>query len=146
MPPQFSVRLEGEDKVRVGLNRFECTLEPISKADLKAMMERARKTTPAYQGGAEYAIPERGDYERTGNLGRSVDIIEDGLTVRIEVNAFHGGTEYGPFVLGRGDGSGQAWWHAGRWPTMRSAVDDELDWLTATIDDDLQASVEAAGL
>lgn len=146
MPAQITIRLENDDKVRLGLNRWAKTLAPIAKADIKAAMERARKVSPAYQGGSQYNIAERGGYERTGNLGRSVFVMEEGLSVRIVVEAYRDGQDYGGLVLGDGRGGGQAWFHAGRWPTLFGAVEAEYDQLTNDIDAHLGDSAEAVGL
>lgn len=147
---QFSVRVEGDQQVRVGLNKFADTLAPICRADVKDAMDRAVAKSPGYLGGTSYTTPEAG-YARTGNLGRSVTIEQNGLTTTIKNDAYSTrGFNYGPLVLGMGDGSGQKETYARNgWPTLRSAVDAEVDKLAGnggTLDKALGDSAKAAGL
>lgn len=144
--PQVTLRLENDDKVRLGLNKWGRSLKPLTRAALRAVMKRALKVSPAHRGGNTYAIETRGDYERTGNLGRSTFLVEEGLSFRVQSEAYRDGQPYSEFVIGDGDGNGQAPWHVGRWPTLRSAVEGEFDALTNELDDDVQASAEAVGL
>ena len=144
--PSITLRLENDDKVRLGLNKWGQSLSPLTRAIIRAAMKRALKVSPAYKGGNAYAIEGRGDYERTGNLGRSTFLVEEGLSFRVQSEAYRDGQPYSEFVIGDGDGNGQAPWHVGRWPTLRSAVEGEFDALTSELDVDVQASAEAVGL
>lgn len=142
---QISVRLENDDKVRLGLNKWAQAVERISRDDLRDAMRRAKKRSVSDPAGGPYSVPERG-YVRTGNLSASTELIEDGLTFRIESNAMHDGEPYSVYVIGRADGSGQARIHQGWWTPLRTSVDDEIDDLVRDIDADLGQSAEAAGL
>lgn len=144
--PSVTLRLENDDKVRLGLNKWGQSLKPLSRASLRAAMKRALKVSPAYRGGNSYAIETRGDYERTGNLGRSTFLVEEGLSFRVQSEAYRDGQPYSEFVIGDGDGNGQAPWHVGRWPTLRGAVEAEFEQMTEDLDAELQDSAEAAGL
>ena len=143
--PQFSVRVEGLDKLRVGFNKFITTLPVITKAWLKRVMALAMKRSVPYKGGNSYAIPERG-YERTGNLGSSTYLMESGQTYTIKSEAVRKGHAYSVFVIGNSAGEGQASVHYGFWTPMRSAVDLELEAALPEGDRVLQKGIEAAGL
>lgn len=146
MPVQVSVRVEGDDKIRAGLNRWARTLEPVSREVIQEHMKRAMKRSIPYLGGASYGVPERG-YVRTGNLGRSAYVEQTGLTTTIKVQAYNQqGREYGRYVVGGADGEGQAYMHAGWWMTLRDSVDAELDELTGDVDAAIGDSAEAVGL
>lgn len=143
---QVTLRLENDDKVRLGLNKWGQSLKPLTRVHLRAAMKRALKVSPAYKGGSAYAITLRGPDERTGNLGRSTFVVEEGLSVRVRSEAYRDGESYSEFVVGDGDGNGQAWFHVGRWPTLRGAVEAEFEQLVSDLDDDIQASAEAEEL
>ena len=108
-------------------------------------MERARKRSIPWLGGNAYAVPERG-YVRTGNLGRSAYIEQDGASTRIRVEAYRNGVEYGKYVVGDAEGQGQAYMHAGWWMKLRDAVDAEIEDMTTEVDTAIQDSAEAIGL
>ena len=146
MPIQLSLRVEGDTQVRAGLNRYAQTVDRVTREVVKAAMERALKKSIPYRGGASYDVPERGGYVRTGNLGRSGYIEQVGLSTRIRVEAYRDGREYGGYVVGNAEGTGQAWMHVGRWTTLRQAVDAEIDGLTGELDGELQRGVGQAGL
>jgi len=145
MPPTITVRLEGDQKLRTGLNQWARSLAPITRERLRAAMQAAKKASVPHLGGASYAVPERG-YERTGQLGFSTFLVEEGLSVRVVSEAYQNGQAYSEFVVGRADGTGQAGVHAGWWMTMRDAVDAEVEIMLTELDDELQASAESAGL
>jgi hypothetical protein len=106
-------------------------------------MEKAAKVSVPYVGGNSYAVPETGGpYERTGNLGRSVQVYQRGLTTVIEVEAYRRGRRYDEYVIGDRDGKRQATIHQNRWMTMKDAVDYQLDELVEKLDDDNQALID----
>lgn len=142
---QLTIRLEGDDRVRVGLNRWANTLEPLSREKLLFYMERAKKRSIPWLGGSRYAVPERG-YRRTGNLGASADVVLEGLSARIQVEAYRNGRRYDVFVVGDAGGQGQAVVHQGWWVPLRKSVDDEVSYLADDLDESIQSSAEAAGL
>ena len=148
----ISLRATGLDKLQTGFAQFVKTIEPVSEQEPRAALERARAVSPGYLGGSDYTTPEppNSGYQRTGNLGRSAYVEQDGLSSRLIVNAYSpGGQEYGVYVVGDAAGQGQAAIHAGRWPTLRSAVDAQIDQLTTVgqgLDAALQDSAKAAGL
>ena len=69
-----------------------------------------------------------------------------GLSPRTRVEPYRDGREYGGYVVGNAEGTGQAWMHVGRWTTLRQAVDAEIDGLTGELDGELQRGVGQAGL
>jgi len=143
---QITLRSEGADKIRVGLNRYLTTIQRVTKAIVRKTARKAMRRSVPYTGGRSYAVPVR-DYKRTGNLGRSTFVIEDGLSFRIESNAVNDrGKPYSTFVIGKADGSGQAKIHDGWWIPLATAVNEELAPLIAELDDELQKSAEAVGL
>ena len=143
--PQFSVRIEGLDKLRIGLNKYIQTLPVITKSWLERIMEKAMKRSVPYKGGNVYDVPERG-YERTGNLGRSTYMVINGLTYTIKSEAASKGGAYSVLVIGNSKGEGQARVHYGFWTPMRSAIDLELEAALPEGDRKLQEGIEAAGL
>lgn len=142
---QFSLRWIGLDTLQNGMGRFVKSIPPITRERNKAAMERARKRSVSDGPFGAYTPADRG-YVRTGNLKGSTYIEEDGLSVRIFVNAMRDGRDYGGYVVGDGDGYGQAQIHAGYWVPLRQSVDDEIERLLVEIDKDLQDSAEAVGL
>lgn len=143
---QVTVRIEGADRLRAGLNRWLTTIQTVTHEIIRAAMERAMHESVPYQGGNSYAVPERG-YVRTGNLGSNTLLIQEGLSYRIESHAYNrSGEPYSPHVIGRADGSGQAGVHVGYWTPLREAVDQELDTLTEDLNQAFQDSAEAIGL
>jgi len=143
---QFSVRIEGLAKLRVGLNKYIQTLPVITKAWLERVMEKAMKRSVPYRGGNAYDVPER-NYERTGNLGRSTYMVISGLTYTIKSEAASRRSgAYSVFVIGNSKGEGQARVHYGFWTPMRSAIDLELEAALPEGDRELQKGIEAVGL
>lgn len=144
--PQFSMRVEGLDKVRVGFNKFVTTLPVITKAFVKKLMKAAMKQSVPYNGGNSYDVEERG-YTRTGGLGRNTYLMETGLTYTIKSEAYSKrGKPYSRSVIGDAQGQGQARVHVGWWVPMRTAVDYQLESALPEADRELQKGVEAAGL
>lgn len=144
--PQFSMRVEGLDKVRVGFNKFVTTLPVITKAVIKKMMLAAMKQSVPFNGGNSYGVPERG-YIRTGQLGRVTRLDENGLTYTIKSDAYtRQGKPYSRLVIGDAQGQGQARVHEGWWVPMRTAVDYQLENALPEADRELQKGAEAAGL
>lgn len=146
----ISLRITGLEQVQTGFNKFAATLEPVTRAATYAALERASKVSPGYLGGNSYTAPESG-YVRTGNLGRSVQLEQDGLSSRLSVSAFSTkGYEYGHLIIGTADGSGQGDYAAAiGWVPLRKAVDDEIVKLTTPgqgLGADLQKSAKDAGL
>ena len=142
---QFSLRWIGLDTLQNGMNRFVKSVPEITRERNREAMRKAKKRSVSDPPGGAYSVPERG-YVRTGNLSASTYLEEDGLTVRIIVNAVRDGRDYGGYVVGNGDGYGQAGIHQGYWVTMRDAVDDEVEDLVRDIDEKLGESAEALGL
>jgi len=139
---QISVRLEGADTVRRGLNNFSKTLAPLTKKIIKVAMERARKKIIRYP-------PERPGqtYVRTGTYGRSYALNESGLTYTLVSDAVSPtGTRYTRYVGGMADGSGRAWMHVGRWKLAREAVDEEIDPLVAEINAEIKREAREQGI
>ena len=142
---QFSLRWIGLDTLQNGMNRFVKSVPEITRERNREAMRKAKKRSVSDPPGGAYSVPERG-YVRTMNLSASTYLEEDGLTVRIIVNAVRDGRDYGGYVVGNGDGYGQAGIHQGYWVTMRDAVDDEVEDLVRDIDEKLGESAEALGL
>lgn len=138
--PQFSVRMEGPDQVRVGLNKFVKTMPVVTLGRVKATMERAMKRSVPYNGGNSYSVPER-SYVRRGILGRMTTLEQNGATYTIKSTA-----PRSTYVIGNAQGQGQARVHVGWWTPMRTAVDFELESMLPEADRELQNSIEAAGL
>ena len=161
MPPTISRRLVGVDKLQTAFNKFATVLPTLTNVDTRAALTAAVAKSPGYLGGNSYSVPN-GDVgphgtPRTGNLGRSTMVWQEGGSVRITVSAYSPkGFEYGPLVLGYADGSGQGYTASNgqfvsnsHWPTLRSVVDEQIALLTqpgAGLDADLSKAAKDAGL
>ena len=151
--PTLSVRVVGLDKLQTGFNQYSQAVEPVTRAGAYGALDKATKKSPGYLGGNSYSVPngDTGPHgtPRTGNLGRSTYLEQDGLSSRLHVDAYsEQGFEYGAKVLGNADGSGQGQAYA-HWPTLRAAVDEQVDILTQAggpLDSDLQDAAGKAGL
>lgn len=145
--PQLSVRVEGLDRLRTGLTGWANTLAPVCRDTIYAALERALKKSPGWLGGSAYTTPDAG-YVRTGNLGRSVSVEQNGATTTIKNSAYSTrGFQYGGLVLGDADGGGQkAVYTRNGWVTLRAAVDEQVRQLTVKngeLDGALQDSAKA---
>lgn len=137
------------DQVQRGIRNIGQALPNIGKKHILAAMKRAKKTgSGGYSSGpySGYNVPPRGAYVRTGTYGKSFDVIQDGLSVRLVSEAYRDGHPYSVFVGGDARGGGQASVHAGRWPKIADAVDAELDTLLTETDADLSRVIRQQGL
>lgn len=147
-----SLRVQGLNELMTGFNQFAQTVAPVTREGTYAALERAVAKSPGWLGGNEYTapLPDSGVNVRTGNLGRSVQLEQDGLSSRITVEAYSkDGYEYGKGVIGDGYGAGQSEYNVGRWLPLRQAVDDEVRLLTLRgqgLDADLAGSAKDCGL
>jgi hypothetical protein len=142
---QFSAKLTGADKVQLGIRSLGKALPNVDNDDVEKAMQRAAKVSVPYVGGNEYAVPlpNSGFNGRTGNLGRSVIVYQQGPSHKIKVEAYsRGGFDYTTLVIGDRDGTGQAETNQQRWVTMKDAVDYQLDDLVQTLDKDNQALID----
>lgn len=149
---QITARLEGNDKLRRGLNKIDKVLPGLHMPSLRKAMKRAMKRAVPWRGGGSYDVPVtenqtngRG-YQRTGNLGASTQIEEEGHSVRIVSNANGRSGGYSRRVIGYADGEGQAWMHKGRWVLLRTAVDDELRVFLVEYDADMSDIMRQEGI
>lgn len=143
--PQFSIRLENDDKVRVGLNRWAQAVTRITREDTREAMRRAKARSVSDPTGGPYPVPERG-YIRTMNLSASTWLEENGLTVTIKSEAMRDGRPYSGYVVGDASGFGQARIHQGYWTPLRQSVDEAVEELVTDVDAHLGESAEALGL
>lgn len=147
---QISVRIDSE-KVSIGLRKFGDSIPDIvSEAVEGDYAERVLKAIGGdYRGGSSYGVPlpASGVDVRTGNYGRSVTWVREGMTYRFLNNAYsRRGYNYGPLLTGDGNGQNQKWWAAGRWPIAKIEVENETLSLVTKMDKSLQNGIEAAGL
>jgi len=146
-----SLRVTGLEQVQTGFNKFAQTIGPVCREQTYAAIERATHKSPGWLGGASYTapLPPSGDH-RTGNLGASVQLEQDGLSSRVSVEAYSKeGYEYGKGVIGDAYGQGQSEYNQGRWVPIRQAVDEEIAAITvpgAGIDAGLAQSAKDSGL
>jgi hypothetical protein len=144
----LSLRVTGTDNLITGFNKFSTTLVPVTRESAYHALELASAESPGYLGGGSYIAPEVG-YIRTGNLGRSLLLEQEGLSARMSVQAYsEKGYEYGHLVLGDASGSGQRGYNA-HWIKLRVAVDKQIEALTRAgglLDHDISKSIKDAGL
>ena len=131
-----------DDGVKLGLQKIAGKLPQVTRETLDEIMEQAKfEASGGYSGGNSYTVPTvYGQvYERTGNLGRSVRYLREGLTYRMINDAVSKtGQPYGVKVLGAADGSGQGRDFVGRWPnfaaTMRKWADIAVERMHSVLD------------
>ncbi len=124
-----SLRVTGTDKIQTGFNQFSRTLAPVTREAAYHALELASQDSPGWLGGSSYKAPEVG-YRRTGNLGRSVQLSQEGLSARLTVEAYSAkGYEYGHLVIGNAAGEGQRPYNT-HWTRLRVAVDKQIERLT----------------
>lgn len=144
--PQFSIRLIGDDKLRVGLDRYAVSVRTITREDAREAMRKAKQRSVSDPPGGAYTVPDRG-YRRTGNLSASTYLEENGLSFRIKSDAISPeGKAYSVYVIGDGGGYGQASIHQGYWTPLKVSVDEAVEELLIDIDEHLGESAEALGL
>jgi hypothetical protein len=145
------ISVDVQDKaVRLSLEKLGRAVPGITDDEIKdGLPEVLKEAAGGYSGGASYAVPPPpgSSYVRTGNYGRSFFWEKNGFTYVIKNEAYHQGKEYGVYVGGRADGSGQAWMHAGRWPRI---IDVVRKWaeekLVAKIESKLSEFIRREGL
>lgn len=147
---QISVRIDSK-KVMIGLRKFGDAIPDIVGATVEGdYAERVLKAISGqYRGGSSYgvALPASGKNVRTGNYGRSVTYVREGMTYRFLNNAYsRRGYNYGVKLTGDGNGQNQKWWAAGRWPIAKIEVEKETESLVRELDESLKNGIEAAGL
>ena len=122
---QISFRVT-DTGVKLGINKIAGKLPQVSRETLDEIMEQAKfEASGGYSGGNTYTVPTvyGQTYERTGNLGRSIRYLREGLTYRMINDAIDkNGKLYGDIVLGRADGSGQGRDFVGRWPNFAATM------------------------
>lgn len=141
---QITVRLINLDNVILGVRKFGAAIPGVTKKTLRGAMLFAHRTAVAnWPGGSVqgYNVPARGTYRRTGRYGASSRVVETATGARLEIAA-----PYAVYVGGDSEGRGQVWFHQGRWPVIREAVEEEVEPLTRQLDRDVQQTVEAVGL
>jgi hypothetical protein len=121
-----TISVDVQDKaVRLSLEKLGRAVPGISDDEIQAgLPEVVKEAAGGYSGGASYAVPPPpgSTYVRTGNYGRSTFWEKNGFTYVIRNEAYRSGREYGRYVGGKADGSGQAGIHAGRWPRIIDVV------------------------
>lgn len=127
----ITIREVGTDKIQTAFNTFQRTLIPVTREMGMGALVKASKKSPGWLGGGSYVTPESG-YIRTGNLGRSVEFEQSGLSSRISVEAYsEKGFKYSTIAIGDGNGDGQAPNFAAiGWILLRRAVDEQIEILT----------------
>ena len=112
--------------VKLGVNKIAGKLPQVSRETLDEIMEQAKfEASGGYSGGNTYTVPTvyGQTYERTGNLGRSVRYLREGLTYRMINDAVSKtGQPYGVKVLGDASGAGQGRDFVGRWPNFAAVM------------------------
>lgn len=125
--------------VRKGLENLFGEVPQVSRQRIRTVMERAKRRMQEYPPerpgqsktsshpvlGTTYQAVR---YRRTGNLGShwAIGETEKGSGYTLENTAKRRGKAYGRYVVGRADGTGQAWMHVGRWQLLRDVIDDEV--------------------
>lgn len=124
----MSINVNGEKAIMLQLHEFENFENEI--ADI--MGEWAIETLDGeLYGEGNYAPPPANStYVRTGNLGANWGVRRSGKTGVV----FENFVGYGGYVVGDGDGAGQAGIHQMRWWLARRKVEDRLEVLADRIE------------
>lgn len=143
---QVTAKITGVGNIQQSLNTIGRAAPRITSRRIGEAMTRAMKRAVPWDGGASYAVPTSGDYQRTGTLGRETNVVQNGEAYTIQSNAYQHGHAYSKYVIGDASGAGQASIHAGRWVLLAQAVEDELIPLTDEIDGDLSDLARQEGI
>lgn len=122
---QVTLRISGNDSVRIGLERIGTALKELAIEDIAEVMEQAKtEASGGYRGGSSYDVsePPGSTYVRTGEYGRSFTVTREGMSWRLKSDAYHAGQAYTVYVGGDASGGGQASVHSGRWPLIGPTV------------------------
>ena len=142
----LSLKITNLDNVQIGIGTFGKALPTIVQQDV---IDAVNAIKAEYMGGEPggYSVPPPygSTYERTGNLGRSMWVEQSGLTVTFRVEAYQHGREYGHYVIGYADGTGQAG-RMSHWPRQRIVAEDKALALVDKCEAHLTQAAEAFGL
>jgi hypothetical protein len=156
---QLTINVKGE-LVRKGLADLGAEIPKVSRQSMRALLERVKRQMqeyPAEPAGQSVTQPHsvlgktyrkaKGRYQRTGLLGARWAIEPNSNQGYVLSNtAARKGQAYGHYVVGRGDGTGQAWMHQGRWQKLRDIVDAEVAKLPPAIEDQIRMVARREGL
>ena len=128
---RFEITINGDQAVRNELRNAASSMRGRVRRATYAWAESRVMSQLAV---AQYPPERPGQrYRRTGNLKRGfyINQTDRGVTIGNRMN-------YAGYVVGDGQGRGQAWMHKGRWYTMRSIIDKQRPRLKAGIEDEVQ--------
>jgi len=123
--------------VRKGLQNLWKKLPEIGRGNVwQALLRIARKLRiyPAKRPGQKYV--------RTFRLKRNWRVVKAGAQGYMILNR----TPYTHYVVGYARGHGQAWMHVDRWTTFRDQVEEGMERLPKTIDENIQRVAKSEGL
>lgn len=146
MPVRLSIKLQGAELVRRGLEDIGNEIPKISRLRIYEMMQRVKKKLQAPAPKPSYPINwdsekqrraffatdgfSRGiPTKRTGRHEKGWNIVKLGLGYRMENTGPGAGFIYGDYA-----GQGQSKIHAGRWPLFQQSVEDEVQGLPPDIE------------
>jgi hypothetical protein len=156
---QLTINVHGQ-LVQKSLQDLGAAVPKIGRQQIRTTLERVKRRVQAYPAepaGQSVTQPHsvlgktykraKGRYQRTGLLG-SRWAIEPNREVGYVISntAARRGKAYGHYVVGRGDGTGQAWMHQGRWQRLRDVVDEEVTRLPAEIEAKITMTARKEGL
>jgi hypothetical protein len=142
IPIRMAVEVRGE-VVRMGLQDLSAEIPKVGRRQIRVVLNRIVSRMRANE------PPEPSSYKgrRTGLLNASWGINEapDGTGYILSNDATKRGNTYPRYVVGNGEGVGQAWMHRGRWPLLRNVVDEELTMLTQEVLENLSVTERRLG-
>lgn len=144
---QVTVKITGDDELRVGLKRLGDAIPALSARAVRAAMVKAKEEASAQWPVAEYygynvGLRYQQKYERTGRYGGGFQVVRNGpqnYTLQNRV-------AYAVYVGGDSNNQGQAWMHQGRWPLIRETVDKFVEPMVQQIEHEIDDTIEAVGL
>ena len=122
----------------------------IVNAEIEGLMLEAQKAASGnYPRGSVqgYNVPlRRGQkYIRTGRYGRGFVVVKTGYKTKRAYSLINP-VPYAPYVGGNASGQRQAKIHAGRWPLIASAVNQQAIKLTDQINTRIKKAIRAEGM
>ena len=144
---QITVKINGLDKVQIGLQNIGRAIPALSARAIKTQMEKAKEEASGlYPAGGHsgyiVAPPLRSKYVRTGRYGSRMQVVRNGP----QDYTLRAGAPYSVYVGGDSQGYGQAQVHSGRWPVIRKVVDKFVTPCAEQIDTDLGKIIRDEGM
>ena len=144
MPVQFTVK-ENLGEIIASLKRVGQKIPRLTNKRMGQVLEKGRyESSGYYSGGASYGVPERQrqTYQRTGRYGSGTKLVNpEPMKWQLRQSA-----PYSQWVGGGAQGGKQAWFHRGRWPLVKAAMEKAARELVKVLPEDLRKLLRDEGI